>query len=123
MSQIDDLFDGEDAAEPNIPLVATLLATGAALAVLGLACTSIPGGVLVLLGFHYADLELDRVDSGYLPESERPRVQRLRTVALIGVVFLAVVIVAQNTLLCMGFYDEFWGTALRAIAGISASIS
>ncbi|MCO4745087.1 MAG: hypothetical protein KC912_09880 [Proteobacteria bacterium] len=123
MSQIDDLFEGEDAVKPNVAFISTLLVVGLLLSILGLACSSVPGGILVLLAFHYADVELDRVESGYLPETERPRVRRLRSFALAGVVLLTLVIIQQIWLTSMGFYDVFWEASLRTLFGTTEAVS
>lgn len=122
MSQVDELFGGDDAAKPNIGLVTGLLASGFALSVLGLACSVLPGGVLILFGYHYADRELDRVDSGYLPEAERPRIARLRAAAQVAVVWLLLATAVQLYLLGRGFYGPLWDLAITALGGLLASV-
>ena len=108
MSQTDDLFGSEDAPVPRVRLIATLLAAGMLLSFLGLACTSIPGGVLILWAWLSVEKELDRIDSGYLPESERPRMKRWRR-AVIGGLWLVLGLVAiQAFFLCLTDVYEVW---------------
>lgn len=114
MSEVDELFGSDDGAKPNRALVLTLVASGVLLTLVGLACSILPGGVLILLGFHYADREVDRVEAGYLAESDRPEVERLRLGAQLAVVWLFVVTFAQFMLFQMGFYEAFWDMAILA---------
>jgi hypothetical protein len=110
MSDVDDLFGSEDGARPNRALVFTLLCAGLLLSLVGLFCTVLPGGVLTLLGFHYADRDVDRVDTGYLSEADRPAAVRLRTAAQAGVIVLVIVSILQLVLFQEGFYDALWGS-------------
>ncbi|TNE90181.1 MAG: hypothetical protein EP330_08980 [Deltaproteobacteria bacterium] len=122
MSDVDELFGADDGAKPNTALVTALLASGVTLSVLGLACSVLPGGALILFGFHYADRELDRVDSGYLAEADRPKVQQLRMLAQVAVVWLLIAIVAQLVLLSIGVYDGLWGAAILAARTLLGSL-
>lgn len=118
MSEVDDLFGTEDAVRTNVGLVLGLLLTGLLFTALGMACTVLPGGVLILLGYHYAEREVDRVDSGYLPEAERPRANGLRRVAQVGVIALLLAIVVQLYLLSIGFYAGLWDLVIMSIRAI-----
>jgi hypothetical protein len=108
VSQTDDLFGSEDAPVPRVGVIVTLLASGMLLAFLGLACSSIPGGVLILLAWLSVEKELDRVDSGYLPESERPRVKRWRKAVIAGLWLVLGLVAIQAFLLCLTDVYEVW---------------
>ena len=80
------------------------------LAFLGLACTVLPGGMLILLSYHYADREIERVNSGYLGEEHRPVVRLLQLLTRIAVLMVLVIAVIQAVLALDGTYDLLWGT-------------
>ena len=115
MNDVDELFGAEDAARPNRALVLTLLGSGLVLSIAGLACTVLPGGVLILLGFHYADREVDRVETGYLAEADRPVAVSLRVAAQAIVVFLVIITILQIVLFQNGLYDALWGSFFLTI--------
>jgi len=108
MSQADDLFGSKDAPMPRVGLIAALLVSGLLLALLGLACSSIPGGVLILLAWLSVEKELDRVDSGYLPESERARINRWRKSVIGGLWLVLGLVSIQAFLLCLTDVYEVW---------------
>ncbi|MFT4627159.1 MAG: hypothetical protein ACI8PZ_005840 [Myxococcota bacterium] len=118
MSQeVDELFGGEDAPKPRAALVLVLLVTGVVLSVAGLLCSAAPGGVLVLLAWMFIEKELDRVDSGYLAESDRPAVVRLRVVTLVGLLLVVAIFVVQGMLLCStNVYENLLVAVLEWIA-------
>jgi len=103
--KVDELFgDGSAPAQPRLVRVWVLLLSGLVLCILGLACLSVPGAVLVLLATMYVDVERERVDNGFLPESDRDRVLRARSACYLGVVFCALVVLIQWWLYCSGVY-------------------
>ena len=108
MSKADGLFGNEDIPVPRVRLIFLLLALGLLLAILGLACSSIPGGVLILLAWLSVDKELDRIDSGYLPESERTRMKRWKTAVMISLWVVLGLVTLQALLLCMTDVYEVW---------------
>ncbi len=108
MSKADGLFGSEDTPVPRVRLIFVLLALGLLLAILGLACSSIPGGVLILLAWLSVDKELDRIDSGYLPESERTRMKRWKTAVMISLWIVLGLVTLQALLLCMTDVYEVW---------------
>lgn len=108
MSKTDGLFGNDDAPTPRVRLIFALLALGMLVAVLGLACSSIPGGVLVLLAWLSVDKELDRIDSGYLPESDRTRMNRWKRAVMISLWVVLGLVTLQAFLLCMTDVYEVW---------------
>ena len=115
MNELDELFGGEDAPTPQTGLIGGLLIGGWVLTFLGLACTVLPGGLLILLSYHYADRETERVNSGYLGEEHRPAVRLLQILTRIGVVLVLVVSVIQAKLTLDGTYELFWGSLFTAL--------
>ncbi|MCB9662784.1 MAG: hypothetical protein H6732_01630 [Alphaproteobacteria bacterium] len=125
MSQeVDELFgEGAGTPEPRLGLVRALLAGGVALTFVGLACSTVPGGLLVLAAWLVIDTEAERVESGYLPADTRPRVVVHQRATLAGLILVGLMFTAQMLLLMGGFYDVFWGELLRAalaVAGLGA---
>jgi len=83
--------------------------------VLGLVCTTAPGGLMVLLAWVIIDKESSRIESGYLPADVQPEVDQARKftyLALLGVIALFML---QLVLLCQGFYEWLWGNLLKLI--------
>jgi hypothetical protein len=115
--ELDELF-GEAGARPRprTGLVVTLLAVGLLATVLGMVCTAVPGGLLVLVAWQLVEKDADRVESGYLPAEARTTVVWLRRATLAAIVLVVLLFVAQAVLLAMGFYDVLWAGFLeRAI--------
>lgn len=112
--EVDELFgEGEGAPTPRSALVWTLLVSGLLLSLVGLLCTSAPGGILVLLAWSAVEKEMDRVDNGYLPAEARPTVARMRTATYVGLVLVVLVFVVQGWLFCLGFYEHLWERMLE----------
>lgn len=108
MSKTDDLFGNEDAPVPRVKRIAALLVLGLLTAILGLACSSIPGGVLILLAWLSVDKELDRVETGYLPESERARINRWKMAVMASLWIVLGLVTLQALLLCMTDVYKVW---------------
>jgi hypothetical protein len=108
MSRLDELF-GEASAEvkPKTKQTYALVWGGLAAALLGLACTSVPGVLVVLVGWYVADQETDRLDSGFIPQTFAAEVHRAERLARFGVASAVVIISAQVVLLCSGFYSMY----------------
>jgi hypothetical protein len=103
---LDELFGaGGGRPRPRSALIGTLVAVGLFLAVIGMACISAPGGILVLTAWMFVEKDLDRLDNGYLPESDRELVETLRSVTYASLLLVVVLFVLQGLLLCNGFYD------------------
>lgn len=113
-SRVDELFGASGAGmRPRTTLIFMLLFTGLTFTLLGLACTSAPGGMLVLAAWSVADDDLARVRSGALPADSGPAAARLRSWTTAGLVVVVVLFVVQLVLLSYGFYDELWGQAIQ----------
>lgn len=108
MSKTDDLFGNEDAPVPRVRRIAALLVLGLLTAILGLACSSIPGGVLILLAWLSVDKELDRVESGYLPEADRARLNRWKVAVMASLWIVLGLVTLQALLLCMTDVYKVW---------------
>lgn len=107
--EVDELFgEGEGTPAPRTRTVWALLVSGLVLALAGLACTTAPGGLLVLVAWMIVEKESDRLDNGYLPADARPTVDRLRTATYAGLVVVVLVFLVQIGLFCTGFYESFW---------------
>lgn len=113
---IDELFGEEGGApEPRSATIIGLLATGVSLTILGLACSSAPGGMLVLLAWYLVGKDMDRVDNGFLPADARPKVRRLQQATWASVAVVIAAFAVQAWLLSVGVYDVLWGVALQAV--------
>jgi len=110
---VDELFGtGAGTPAPRTGTILSLMGGGVLLGVLGLACTSVPGGMMVLLAWMLVEKESDRIDSGYLPETARRRVGQLQILAYLSVSAVILLFVAQAYLFCSGGYDALWGRML-----------
>ena len=116
-SKVDELFGEDDThVRPNIRTISILLTSGIVIALCGLLCTSVPGGLMVLWAWSMTEKEIDRVESGYLPEDVLPKLRVLKGVvwtALIAILFLFVV---QTFLLISGFYIVLWSEIVQSFA-------
>jgi len=116
---VGELFgEGEGTPEPRTGLVVGLLIGGLALAVIGMVCTTAPGGLVVLGGWMVVEKEHERLESGYYPESMRERVEAVRAFAAAGVVTAIGLFFVQGVLLCVGFYDALWMGMLGWMLGV-----
>ncbi len=116
-SDVDEIFGGEDAPKPRTALTLAMLLSGLVVALLGMACTTAPGGVLVLLSWMIVEKELDRVDSGYLAETDRRAVQQLRMAVGTGLAFVIALFLIQAVLLCQtNLYESLLVGLLDLIA-------
>ena len=111
---VDELFgEGSGAPTPRTGAITALLGTGLVVAVLGMACTAVPGGVMVLMAWMLAEKEVDRINSGYLPADAQGTVSLLQTATFAGVLAVVLLFVIQAYLFCSGFYDLLWSGLLQ----------
>lgn len=123
MSQeVEELFEGGRAAQPRIKLVLGVLGSGVLLTLLGLACSSVPGGLLTLAGWSILQKEIDRVDSWYLPIEHRPLLYKLRILAWASLGIVVACFVIQGILLCTGSYVVFWGGLIESLRPLAIAI-
>ncbi|HMV68498.1 MAG TPA: hypothetical protein PKA64_16735 [Myxococcota bacterium] len=117
MDRVDELFGASGAEpEPRRRLIMVLLTSGLLLTTLGLACTSAPGGLVVLAAWLVADGDLDRLKAGYLPSDTAADVRRLRGLTLVGLAVVLALFLIQVILLDVGYYDRLWGGIIEATA-------
>ncbi|MBN2797600.1 MAG: hypothetical protein JXX28_00475 [Deltaproteobacteria bacterium] len=118
-SDLDELFGGGTGqAKASTGPVLGLLVAGVVLAVLGMACSAAPGGLLVLGAWLLLERDLDRVESGYLPVSLRPRLRSLQWAVYAGIGLVILLFFAQGLLFCGGFYDSLWANTLQAVVDL-----
>lgn len=107
---LDELFGkSADRPRPRLVVPGLLLASGLALSVLGMPCSSIPGVVVVLVGWNLTEREAERVSSGYFPEEVRWNVTVVRRVAQLVMAASVVTLMVQLYLLCGGYLEPLWG--------------
>ena len=116
-SKVEELFGEEgQTVRANIRGIITLLVSGVLLALFGLACSSVPGGLIVLWAWSLTEKEIDRVDSGYLPEDTLPSLRVLKGFVWASLVVILIIFVGQTILLFSGFYVAFWGEIVQSFA-------
>ena len=102
MSELEELF-GEDGGQPKTrtTLGWTLLIIGGLSSLFGLFCTVVPGAGLILIAWLIAETDIDRLESGYLPEVLRADLRRLQLSTHAGVI-AAIVLLAVQALVLSG---------------------
>jgi hypothetical protein len=112
--EVDELFgQGGGAPSPRTATIVSLLVGGLVIGLVGLACTSVPGGVMVLAGWMLVEKEMDRIDSGYLPSDARKTVGVLQMLAYAAVFGVIALFGLQAWLFCSGAYDQLWADMLE----------
>lgn len=110
--EVDELFGaGAGQAKPRTGLITALVFAGLATSVLGLACSALPGVLMLLAAGSIAETETDRVQSGYLSAESSGRVRLLRYLAWSGVACGLLVLITQSVVLMYtDVYEVLWGT-------------
>ena len=109
--RVDELFgSGGTEAKPRLLLVAFLLSTGVVVTGLGLFCSVVPGALVVLLAWLVVERDLDRVDSGFLPVTERPRLVVVRAVVWAVVAGVSALTLLQLAGMWTGVYPSLWSS-------------
>jgi len=120
VSGVDDLFTDERAAPARDRLgrARALVAVAAPLVVLGPACfTGVPGALLALVAWQFADEELARAESGGLPADRARPAARLRGLAF-GLLSLSILsFVLQIFLFAIGFYASLLELVVGLVRG------
>jgi hypothetical protein len=120
--QVDELFgDASTQPKPRIALITSLLASGMLMALLGLACTSVPGGLMVLWSWSLVETEVGRIDSGYLAEDWRSTLTLLKQLVWIGLGIIMALFLMQLFLLQAGVYPELWSPLIQLLEPASMS--
>ena len=123
-SKVDELFGEEgQAVRANIRGIVTTLVLGVLLAFLGLVCSSVPGGLIVLWAWSLTEKEIDRVHSGYLPEDSLPALRVLKGFVWASLIVILIIFVGQTILLFSGFYVVFWGDLVQSLAPATSPAS
>lgn len=119
---VDELFGaGGEAPRPRTRGAVTTAIVGVIVALLGMSCLAVPGGVLVLLALGWIDRELERVDNGYLPADARPTVERARNVIIACLMLTILLLVLQAVLYCGGFYQALGDLAFTLLGELLSS--
>ena len=114
MSDVDELFgEGGKRARPKTGLILVVLITGLVMALLGMACTAVPGGLVTLVAWALVERELGRVDSGYFALEHRPHLATLRALIWAALLLVLGLFVIQGFLLCNGWYTWFWSSLIE----------
>ncbi len=113
-TRVDELF-GEGGATPRarFGLIVALLLSGLVATILGLACSTVPGGLLLLAAWVVVEKDLMRVEAGFLPVRQASTLQLLRGLTMVLVVLATISFVVQTWLMQAGFYTELWGGLLE----------
>jgi len=118
MSRLEGLFGAaSEAPRAADRRTRALVLLGVALAAFGIVASSVPGVLVTLAAWWSAERDLDRVESGWLPTSARPRVDAARTYALTGLGLAAALMMAQAWILAQGVYGPLWLDWLSRIVG------
>lgn len=113
--RVDELFGSAGTeARPRTALILSLTGGGLVVTALGLACSVIPGALVVLAAWVVVQRELDRVESGFLPVTDRPLLLGLRAIVWVTVGVVAVAAALQLWGMWSGLYPQLWGEAVRA---------
>jgi len=113
---VDELFGagGREVRPRTVPILVTL-GCGLVVAVLGLACTSVPGGLMVLVSWMLIEKEMSRIESGYLPVKYEGNLRSLRIAVWAGMILILIIFFLQAYLLCTGTYVTVWSALLDGL--------
>lgn len=121
MSQeVDELFGrGGGTAAPRSALAVGLLAAGVLMSGLGLFCTTVPGGIVVLAGWLVVEQDRDRLASGFLPSDSERTVKTLRSLSFAALLLVIVFVAIQFALLIStSTYPLMWSSWLQLIEAV-----
>jgi hypothetical protein len=115
-AELDELFgSGSGQAKARTSLIYSLVVGGVITTFLGLACTTAPGGIMVLVAWLLIDKEASRIESGYLPTELQLEIDRARKRTYLALLIVIGLFLFQLILLCQGFYEWFWGGLLQLL--------
>lgn len=120
--EVDELFgEGPGAPKPRVRRVYALTVLGVGIAAVGLLCSSVPGGLVVLIAFLLVEREGDRVESGYLPADAGPVVARARKWAAAGMGLSLAMFLVQGVLMCTtSIYAPVFDAIATGIIAVAA---
>jgi len=108
-NEVDELFAEESrGVKPRVGLVFVLTLVGLLVAVTGFPCSAVPGGVIVLLAWFFAEKEYARLQTGFFGSDRRSEIVGARAAAIGGVVITALIFSLQLVLTWMGVYEQWW---------------
>lgn len=119
LREVDELFGSESAPKPRTAQIGALLLLGNLLAIIGLFCSSAPGGAVILWAWLLHEKELERLESGYLASTQVSHVRGMGTLVYMSVAILVLLFALQAVLFCGGFYDMLWAAAIDAMVQIA----
>ncbi len=120
--ELEELFgEAGGQPQPRRGLVLGLLGSGLLLSTFGMACSAAPGGLIVLGAWMVVDKEMERVESGYLPEDSRTEVRRLQQATMSGLAIVLALFFVQSWLFYSGFYETLFVAALRQLLTLVGS--
>jgi hypothetical protein len=112
---VDELFGGTDAPKPRLGRIAVLLIAGWITVIVGLACSVIPGLLVLAWAWNTVETDWERIANGYYPEDQRRKVVVARIVTYATIFLGLCVLIVQWFLLGWGFYHMLWSAAIEAI--------
>jgi len=115
-NEVEELFsEGTQAVRPKVGRVFALILIGLAIALLGFPCSAVPGGVVVMFGWYFAEKEYARLQAGFFANDLRPTIVGARGVAIGGVVATSLLFATQLYLTSYGYYEGWWRSAVVAL--------
>ncbi|MEM6926792.1 MAG: hypothetical protein AAF602_07700 [Myxococcota bacterium] len=118
-NEVDELFSDDAAGvKPRVGLVFTLTFVGIGIALLGFPCSAVPGGIVVLVSWYFAEREFARLQSGFYPSDLRSRIGGARQLAIGGVIAMALIFALQLVLTRMGAYEVWWPSIVMLLGNV-----
>ena len=111
-TEVDELFGGVGDAEPRRARVYGVLLLGMVVSLAGLTCSVLPGALIVGWGLNNAEIEAQRIQSGFYPVSATPAIRRMRVAAYISLLGVLALFFAQAMMLYIGVYDIWWNVLI-----------
>ena len=103
---VDELFGGIGGATPRTAPALVLAAIGLIVAIIGLLCLSVPGGMMVLAAVWLIENEMDRCENGFYPPTTHGKVERARRWVFASLFLTIGVFVFQTYLYYRMFYEQ-----------------
>ncbi|MEN0068208.1 MAG: hypothetical protein AAGA48_39160 [Myxococcota bacterium] len=118
-NEVDELFsESGRGVPPRTNLVFTLVSVGFLIAITGLPCSAVPGTLIVLAGWFFAEKEHARLRAGFFGQDLQRSIESARTVSIAGVVFTALLMIIQMWLTYFGAYEVSWRWLVVALGNL-----